>query len=243
MTDTTLTTHRVVRRNPLDVCVSGLAQALAWLLMSLLVAIVVECIGMAYWWPELGLAHSERLAAAELSYLKTDLRQSVVSQAPLPFARGIDNWLHHYLFEATHVVDLLRWNSTTLRSSESGLLANYSVMRRSVAQVVTAAMQVTTVFALRLSILLLALPVFAVFGAIALIDGLVQRDVRRWSGGRESSFIYHWAKRSTMPLLVLCGVGYLAAPFSVRPSLLILPMATAFAITVVTAASSFKKYL
>lgn len=242
MTDTSPAARPVVRRNPLDVCLSGLAQTFAWLLVSLLVAIVVECIGMAYWWPELGLLHSERLAAAELSYLEADVRQSLITEAPLSFARGVENGLHHYLFEATHVVDLMRWNST-LKSSESELRANYSVMRRSVARVVTAAMQVTTSFALRLSILLLALPVFAVFSAVAMIDGLVQRDVRRWSGGRESSFIYHGAKRSTMPLLVLCGVGYLASPFSVRPSLLILPMAAAFAITVVIAASSFKKYL
>lgn len=243
MTDTSPAARPVVRRNPLDVCLSGLAQTLAWLLLSLLLAIVVECIGMACWWPELGLAHSERLAAAELSYLETDLRRSVVTEAPLAFARGIDNGLHHYLFEATHVVDLLRWNSTTLTSSESGLRANYSVMRRSVAQVVTAAMQVTTTFALRLSILLLALPVFAVFGTVAMIDGLVQRDVRRWSGGRESSFIYHWAKRSTLPLLVVCGVGYLASPFSVHPSSAVLPIAAAFAITILITASSFKKYL
>src|SRR5882672_5968793 len=99
MSDTRPSAGPVVRRNPLDVCLSGLAQTLAWLLVSLLVAIVVECIGMAYWWPELGLVHSQRLAAAERSYLETDLRQSVVSKAPLSFARRIDNGLHHYLFE------------------------------------------------------------------------------------------------------------------------------------------------
>ena len=243
MTEPRSSTGRVARRNPIDVCVSAIAQTVAWLLMSLLLAIVVECIGMVYWWPELGPTHSERLTAVELSYLETDLRQSVICEAPLPFARGVENWLHHYLFEATHVIDLPRWNSPTLTSSDSGLRANYSVVRRSVARFVMAAMHVTDTFALRLSILLLSVPVFAVFGAVALIDGLVQRDVRRWSGGRESSFIYHWAKRSTLPLLVVCGVGYLASPFSVRPSVGVLPVAVVFAITVLITASSFKKYL
>ena len=243
MTDASSTSHRVVRRNPLDVCISGVAQTLAWLLVSLLLAVVAECIGLAYWWPELGLAHSEQLAAAELSYLETDLRRSVVSEAPLPFARGVQNWLHHYMFEATHVVDLLRWNSPTLTSSDSGLRTNYAVVRRSVARLVMAAMYVTDTFALRLSILLLSLPVFVVFGAVAMVEGLVQRDVRRWSGGRESSFIYHWAKRSTLPLLVVCGVGYLASPFTIPPSVEVLPVAVVFAITVLITASSFKKYL
>jgi integrating conjugative element membrane protein (TIGR03747 family) len=242
MTDASPAARRVVRRSPLDVCISGLAQTLAWVLMSLLLAIVVECIGMVYWWPELGLAHSERLAAAEVSYLETDLRRSVICEAPLPFARDVENRLHRYLFEVTHVVDLLRWNSTTLTSSDSGLPPNYSVVLRSVARLVIAAMQVTDTFSLRLSILLLSLPLFAVFGAIAMIDGLVQRDVRRWSGGRESSFIYHWAKRLTLPLLVVCGVGYLASPFSLRPTLVILPISTVYALTVMVTASAFKKY-
>ena len=53
------------------------------------------------------------------------------------------------------------------------------------------AMQVTQLFSVRLAILTLAMPVFLLFSLVALVDGLVQRDLRRWGGGRESSFVYH----------------------------------------------------
>jgi integrating conjugative element membrane protein (TIGR03747 family) len=104
-------------------------------------------------------------------------------------------------------------------------------------------MQITQVFAVRLAILVLATPVFLMFSLVAMVDGLVQRDLRRWGGGRESSYVYHWAKRSALPLLVLTWVIYLALPFSLHPSFVVLPCASLFALSVVVTASSFKKYL
>jgi len=69
-----------------------------------------------------------------------------------------------------------------------------------------------------------AMPIFLLFSLVALVDGLVQRDLRRWGGGRESSFVYHYAKKAALPLVVL-------------------PFATLFALTVAVTASTFKKYL
>ena len=76
---------------------------------------------------------------------------------------------------------------------------------------------------------------------VALVDGFVQWDLRRWGGGRESSFVYHWAKHSALPLLVVSWVVYLALPFSLHPTFVILPFATLFALSVAVTASSFKK--
>ena len=243
MTDADAGKRPVARRNLFDACFSGFAQTIVWLLVSLLLAIIVECVGLVYWWPALGLAHSERLYTTEMAYLQTDLRRSVLTADPPQFARGVSSSMHHYLFEATHIVDLVTWDSPTPSSREPRLRANYAIALQAVARFTAAAMQVTQVFSVRLSILLLSLPVFALFGALALIDGLVQRDVRRWSGGRESAFVYHWAKRSTLPLLAMCGVSYLASPFNVHPSMVVLPVAVAFALTVCVTASAFKKYL
>ena len=112
-----------------------------------------------------------------------------------------------------------------------------------VAEFVIAAMQVTQVFSVRLAVLTLAMPVFVLFSLVALVDGFVKRDLRRWGGGRESSFVYHWAKRSALPLLVLSWVIYLALPFSLHPTFIVLPFAVLFALSVAVTASTFKKYL
>jgi hypothetical protein len=55
--------------------------------------------------------------------------------------------------------------------------------------------------------------------------------------------VYYWAKRSAMPLLVLSWVVYLALPFSLYPTFVMLPFATLFALSMAVTASTFKKYL
>ena len=55
---------------------TGLAQCVKWLLVSLLFSIVIEWIGMVFWWEEQGLVHSRQMLSAELHYLDVDKSQS-----------------------------------------------------------------------------------------------------------------------------------------------------------------------
>ena len=102
---------------------------------------------------------------------------------------------------------------------------------------------VVRIFGTRLAILILAIPVFGLCGIVAMVDGLVRRDLRRWGGGRESGFIYHWAKRVALPLAVGVWLIYLIVPISVHPSLVILPFATLLGLAITAAVGTFKKYL
>ena len=106
-----------------------------------------------------------------------------------------------------------------------------------------AAIQIVQVFAVRLAILCLATPVFLLFSLIGLVDGLVQRDLRRWGGGRESSYLYHYAKNSVWMFMLSAWVCYLALPVSLHPVFIVLPFAILFAISISVTASTFKKYL
>jgi integrating conjugative element membrane protein (TIGR03747 family) len=87
------------------------------------------------------------------------------------------------------------------------------------------------------------MPLFLLFCLIGVVDGLVQRDLRRWGGGRESSYLYHYAKRSSGSFVIGAWVIYLALPFSIHPVFIVLPFAVLFAISVSIAATTFKKYL
>jgi len=150
---------------------------------------------------------------------------------------------YHYLFEVTGFVDVIRWVSPPPAPQERGLRARLHTLYQPMADFVLATLQVTQVFSLRLAILTLAMPVFVLFSLVALVDGLVQRDLRRWGGGRESSFVYHYVKKAAVPLLVMTWVIYLALPFSLHPTFVVLPFATVFALTIAVTASTFKKYL
>jgi integrating conjugative element membrane protein (TIGR03747 family) len=232
-----------VRQGLISKALSTLAQAMQWLLLSLIFSIIVEWAGMVLWWPEEGLGHSRKMLAAELGYLDADFRRSVVTSDPARFARTVADNTYYALFEFTRSVDALDWLSRPPAAGEEGLRPKLHRLYRPIADFVIAAMQITQVFPVRLAILILATPVFVLFTLVALVDGFVQRDLRRWGGGRESSFVYHWAKRSALPLLILSWVVYLALPFSLHPTFVILPFATLFALSVAVTASSFKKYL
>jgi integrating conjugative element membrane protein (TIGR03747 family) len=78
---------------------------------------------------------------------------------------------------------------------------------------------------------------------VALADVLVRRDLSHWDGGRESSFVYRYAKKAALPLVIIARVLYLALPLSLHPSWVILPFAIGFALTVTETASTFTKYL
>ena len=206
-------------------------------------SIIIEWVGMVLWWPDEGLDHSRAMLASEISYLDNDFRRSVVTSDPAQFAKGFADNTYHYLFEVTRFVDFIRWVSPPPAMNEQGFRPRLHKIFHPITKFVIAMMQVTQVFSVRLAILTLAMPIFLLFSLVALVDGLVQRDLRRWGGGRESSFVYHYAKKAALPLVVLSWVTYLALPFSLHPTFVVLPFATLFALTVAVTASTFKKYL
>lgn len=222
---------------------SRIGGAVRWLLLSLILSIVIEWIGMAFWWPEEGLAHSRRMLEHELRYLDGDYRHSLLTPEPARFAARLSDRTHYWLFEATHLDRVRGWLERAASTSEHPTVAGLRRLYRPLADGITAAGQVLQLFMVRLAILLLATPAFVLFGLVGLIDGLVQRDLRRWGGGRESSYLYHYAKRSVGGLLIAAWVIYLALPVSVNPSFVVIPFATLLAGSIRVTASQFKKYL
>lgn len=222
---------------------TGIAQCLKWLFLSLIFSILVEWIGMMFWWEEQGLGHSRQMLVAELQFLGSDFQHSWLTAQPMAFASHLSDRIYQFAFEWTRFVDLIQWITPVPAAEETGLRPMLHRLYQPVSDFVLAAMQITQVFAVRLAILALATPVFGLFTVVALVDGLVRRDLRRWGGGRESSFVYHYAKKAAIPLIIMAWVVYLALPFSLHPSWIILPFALAFSFAVTITASTFKKYL
>lgn len=116
-------------------------------------------------------------------------------------------------------------------------------LRQAIAPYAEAARNIVQLFAVRLAVLILTLPTFILFSVVGLIDGLVRRDLRRWGGGRESSYLYHYAKKSVWRFVLIAAITYLALPISLHPAFILLPFAILFAVSISITASTFKKYL
>ena len=101
----------------------------------------------------------------------------------------------------------------------------------------------THVMLIKLTILLAAIPLFALTMIAGLVDGLNQRFIRTASLGRESSYLFHrlnhYFKRGLLVLLIV----WLAMPVSITPALMFVPVSILLSLMVSITASRFKKYL
>ena len=188
---------------------------------SMVLSVVIEWVGMTFWWPELGSAHARGILAAEASYLHGDFASA---------ASTVGRWAegaYHWAFEWTGI--------------EAG--AAWVGGKAGVSEYVAAGFAMLQVFLVRVVLLVFSLPVFALFGIVGVTSGLTLRDIRRWSAGREFGGVYHRAKRVVPGTLKFAAIVYLAIPVAVHPTLVIVPGAMLFGVMAALVVGTFKKYL
>lgn len=220
---------------------------IAIMFLSLGGAIIVEWICLYFLWPDAGWRHAQAMLEHELGWLSQGFMQSVVVQEPGKTA----SWLVQVTYDWVIVkTGLLDWLNKMQGYAKQGPSGNGLDMTYQLAWAVSkfqdyglAALYTLLVFCVRLVILTLTIPLFAMTAFVGFVDGLVRRDLRKFGAGRESSYLYHKARSTMMPLVIMPWTLYLALPFSVSPLLILLPCAALLGISVSITASSFKKYL
>ena len=98
-------------------------------------------------------------------------------------------------------------------------------------------------FSMRLGVLVLALPLFALAGLGAAADGLVTWYRRRTSADRESGFIYHRAKRSLALAVLVAWAAYLIPPVYLDPRWAMAPFVFAVGLLTRFVIAYFKKHI
>jgi len=220
-----------------------LAKAVQWLLLALVCAVLLEWVGMIWWWPAECVQHSQRTLEVERVHLGTAFPRHLVSTSPVQFANNVGRRLSHVCFTLTRLDQVIEWATTPPAADEARPKKAIRQVVYGISRYLIAAEQILQIFGIRLAILVLATPVFGLCGLVAIVDGLVRRDLRRWGGGRESGFVYHWAKRVGLPLALGLCVIYLVAPFSIYPPVAIFPFTVLLGLTISAVCASFKKYL
>lgn len=214
---------------------------------SLVLCIVIECIGLHLFWPDEGWHHARDMLAYELEQISGSFTHSMLIQEPGKTAHLLVTQAHRWLFVNSGLQDGMREMSHHARAG-SHLQDNDFQYWTGKAWTYLESYAIATaytvlVFLIRLLVLCMMLPLFLMAAFVGFVDGLVKRDIRRFGAGRESGFIYHRARATVMPLAVLPWVSYLALPVSVHPLVILLPGAILLGLAVNIAAGSFKKYL
>ena len=212
------------------------------LLFSAFVSVLIEWVGMTWFYPDTGYEHAETMMRKEIGYLGGSVTEDDSNSGAVSTASGVVTDIVNYIFIDSGLVDGLV--SLKIPDPEDGIFISHTkAFFADYFDYLMAAVYVLIMFMIRLAILVLSVPAFLMFGLVGLSDGLMQRDLRRWCGGNESGFIYHWAKKFALPVLVIAWIVYLAIPNSIHPNMIITPFAVLFGLVIMVMASKFKKYL
>lgn len=220
--------------------ISLVLRIIGLLMASLLFSILIEFAGLLLWGDQ-GWRHSETMLSSELDWLSEHFKVSLILQQP---GRTIVQWLDflkQWLLVETGFADFAQ--QARVSSQGKGSWGWINQLYVSIEDFVLAAVYVSFTFVVRLTILALATPLFLLAMFTGFIDGLMRRDLRKFGAGRESSFVYHRAKRAVIPLLIVPWILYLSLPFSLNPMVVFVPCAVMLGVAMAITAATFKKYL
>lgn len=222
-----------------------LFKLIALVLVSAVVSIIVEWVGMTYFYPQrgyVGYEHAQMMMHTEFSYLSSYSTSGINYPSWVSAIMNKVTEVYAYLvanpqfFSILTTIDLPFFQNTGVERYLRSVVIDYYTYG-------VAASYILVMFFIRFCILMLSMPAFLLFGFVGVTDGLMQRDLRRWSGGLESGYVYHWAKTLSWPALIGGWVVYLSIPFSIHPNWVITPFSISFGLMVMVMASKFKKYL
>ncbi|AZD67497.1 integrating conjugative element membrane protein, PFL_4697 family [Pseudomonas chlororaphis] len=231
-----------IQRPGLIVSAIGLGLRIIGLLIaSLLFSILIEFAGLLLFWGDQGWLHSQAMFTSELGWLSKHFKSSLLIQQPGPTIVQWLDFLNQWLLVKTGFADFAQ--QARVASQGTGFRSLINQLYVSIEDFVLAAVYVIFTFVVRLTILVLATPLFLLAMFTGFVDGLMRRDLRKFGAGRESSFVYHRVKRAVVPLLVVPWIIYLSIPFSLNPMAVFLPCAVLLGVTMAITAATFKKYL
>lgn len=241
-TSTQNTPPQPIQRPGLIVSAIGLVlRIIGVLIASLLFSILIEFAGLLLFWGDQGWRHSQAMLTNELGWLSEHFKSSLILQQPGQTTIQVLDFLNQWVLVKTGFADFAR--QARASSQGNGVWSWINQFYVHIEHFVLSAVYVAFTFVVRLTILVLATPLFLLATLTGFVDGLMRRDMRKFGAGRESSFVYHRAKRAVIPLLIVPWILYLSLPFSLNPMVVFVPCAVMLGVAMTITATTFKKYL
>lgn len=220
----------------------GILKLIIWTILGWCLALVISVGLLIFSGKEQGLIYLNQLWLANCQVLKINAQGTWLWQQPISQALAWNKTVTNDLFIKTHIIESV----TTIKDIkvDNQIIQHFI---KSAYPVIKDYLQVliltTAIVVMRLITVLLFLPLFLLLGTVGLVDGLVQRDLRRLGGGRESALLYHRARQCVLPCLQWSCFLFLVLPFAIKPELLLIPFAILFSIALFFTAKTFKKYV
>ena len=209
----------------------------SYLLIAILIAILVEWIGMHFWWDS---THAQSVLMAELEHLGDNFTTSFTGHHPADLA----------LLVATQTKAMLTENAVAVYFSQLAVEQPNSYFFAVVGSTINAfsvyiesALFVTMIISVRLTIIILSMLILVLVSLVSVVDGLVERELRNYGGDIEHSRIVHLGLYWSPKLAVAAPVLYLAWPGVANPVFFFVPAMCLFGVTNYIIFSKYQKRL
>lgn len=222
--------------------VGSLIAFVAWMIMALLVSILVEWVGITWFWPEQGAQHSRDMVVNEYRYLNHQVKPDVSLYRYQAEIIEIFSTLAEEIAGSGIMSNIRQMKMGSINSNSGRFEAWIGNIVREYSDYVYAAFYVTQLFFIRLAIIFLSVTVFLLFGMVGIADGLTERELRRWGAGRESSTMFNLSRRMIYPAFIIACVLYISFPTSIHPALIMVPFGALFGYSLRVAFEKLKKY-
>ena len=239
--------------------------ALVGMMVSALIsAVLIEWVGMAIgFWDPPGADHARETLVQDITYLNADFTHSVFGVAPVELAAMAGRSVSQSVVNVAarlQLEQLYRQMKTDgaglyrllkLPQQTSGLGEKMGAGKfpldaetasRGFFEYLDAGIYSIQTVVVRVVVAILSLPAYVLIGLACLLDGVVARDLRKFTAANESAFAYHryrpWAKRSFVAGWYL----YITWPGPVHPNVVFVPSALLCGLAIYNTGKWFKKY-
>lgn len=137
----------------------------------------------------------------------------------------------------------IRYASAVISSHMMHLKIHNDYIIKNFSNIMLLIFLISILVVIRLFIFFISLPFLFSLLFIAVVDGLSQRDIRKFQAARESAFYFHRIKSISIKIFYFFSFFYLSIPLSIYPLMLLFPMASLASITTMLTIKSYKKYL
>lgn len=196
------------------------------LLLSLLLSIAIEFIGMAVdFWDQPGHLHAKGMMVSEARFLSNSFAESKIGQALLSTA----------VYSVSWVDDTSAWlGFSGISKLDPAEMVWYETMYAVI-------FYMTKVFLLRLVVVLFNLPLFLVMALVGVVFGLIARDLRRFGAATEHKKRFLLYFRFIKPTIWAAAAFYICWPDVINPMLVFVPAAFFFSFTLENSIKNFQK--
>lgn len=197
------------------------------LIISLLLNIIIEWLGFYFEWWKPTLEHSNTMLNLEIEQA-SDVVINAIRGSETNSYTGISiEFYSHY----SHIFFNFVYSNI------------YEFTDYNISLYTDSAYNISLVFALRLIVIIFTLPLFFMLFIWGFVDGFVERDLRKFGAGRESSTLFEAARGTLIPLLIIPFVIYLSFPTYINPMFIIVPTSIFQVLIYRTLFSKYKKYI